>query len=88
MFEIDPSLFEGGQTGSLRPLEDRLSRKLQRVNIIGELEIDERLRDTLRAAFRQYIASPRTFNGLLRVYPSCMAVHLVAEGIYGYESGN
>ena len=30
----------------------------------------------------------RTLEGVLRSYTTCFAVHLVAEGIYGYESGN
>lgn len=75
------------QVPSLDPLEDRLSESIRDVNIIDELSIDEDLRSQLRRAFDYYLQK-RSLAGLLRSYPTCFAVHLVAEGIYGYESGN
>jgi len=71
----------------LDPLEERLSDRIKGVNIIDELSIDRELRTQLQEAF-DYHLQRRGLQGLLRSYTTCFAVHLVAEGIYGYESGN
>mgnify|MGYP006423394185 CR=1 FL=1 len=74
---------------NLDPLEERLSEEVKGVNIIDEVSIDRELRDKLQKAFNYHLlGESRSLKGLLRSYTTCFAVHLVAEGIYGYESGN
>jgi hypothetical protein len=74
---------------NLDPLEERLSEEIKGVNIIDELSIDRELRGQLRKAFNYHLlGGSRSLKGLLRSYATCFAVHLVAEAIYGYESGN
>ena len=75
------------QVPSLDPLEQRLEEAIRDVNIIDELSVSNDLRSQLRRAFNYHLQK-RSLAGLLRSYPTCFAVHLVAEGIYGYESGN
>ena len=72
---------------SLDPIEERLSDFIQGVNIIDELSISSELGSQLRRGFN-YQLQRRVLPGLFRSYPTCFVVHLVAEGIYGYESGN
>ena len=74
---------------SLDLLEDRLRSRLEGVNIIDEISIGEELYNKLRTAYEYHLRwENRSLIGLRRSYPTCLAVHLVAEGIYGYESGN
>ena len=72
---------------NLDPLEERLSEEIKGVNIIDELSIDRELHEKLQKAFNYHLRQ-RSLKGLLRSYTTCFAVHLVAEGIYGYKSGN
>lgn len=72
---------------NLDPLEERLSEEIKGVNIIDELSIDRELHKKLQKAFNYHLRQ-RSLKGLLRSYTTCFAVHLVAEGIYGYKSGN
>jgi hypothetical protein len=59
------------------------------VNIIDEISISEDLYNKLHTAYKYHLRGEnRSLVGLRRSYPTCLAVHLVAEGIYGYESGN
>ncbi len=71
----------------LLPIEERLEQRLRAVNIIGELDIDKDLHDTLREVFAMRLRMDQ-LQRYARRYPACFAVHLVAEGIYGYEGGN
>ena len=75
------------QIPSLDPIEERLEDEIDGVNIIDELSISRKLRSQLKRAFNYHLQR-RTLDGIFRSYTICFAVHLVAEGIFGYESGN
>jgi RNA polymerase primary sigma factor len=71
--------------------EEELSEKLQYVELLGELDISE---DWIYQ-FREFITQAyniqehvHTLRLLTQHYPTCFAVYLVMQGIYGYQEGD
>ena len=71
--------------------ECHLARRIYQVTLLGELELTEELQQQLGRLIAKFVESygarRRTIELLERNYPVSLAVYLVAQGVYGYQSG-
>jgi len=72
-------------------LEAKLNKQINGVELLGELDLSETLKDYLGRQFGKCL-SELGFSEATKLienrYPNCLAAFLVAQGLYDYESGN
>src|SRR5581483_10539553 len=70
--------------------EQDLCEKIAFVELLGELNLTEehvQIIGSLIAELVQHLGHAQAFQVLERKFPTCLAVYLVAKGVYGYDSG-
>ncbi len=75
----------------LQQIEQQLLREIDRVELLGELNLTVEMTEALGFAIKQLISQydlSRATARLIRNYPVCFAAFLVAKGVYGYRKGD
>ena len=76
---------------TLTDWEEELGKKIAYLELLGELNLlDEQVRNIgkLIAGLVSHWGQSETIRILESKYPACLAVYLVAKGVYGYQGGD
>lgn len=71
--------------------EQDLHEKIAYIELLGELNLSEEQTKSLGARIAELVhrcGSPEALHILEESYPACLAVSLVAQGVYGYRGGD